>query len=126
MSLDLIALFEKGPPLEEVKSDENENEKNENQNDTTTTAAAAAVVEAASVIQNGDIPASEEDKLIPLSESLVYKRQESLQYNDITDTYIPVPVITKAATAGGNRFSKVRIECEKDKRKNSKFKVYYH
>ena len=125
MSLDLIALFEKGPPLEEVKSDENENEKNENQNDTTTTAAAAAVVEAASVIQNGDIPASEEDKLIPLSESLVYKRQESLQYNDITDTYIPVPVNTKAATAG-NRFSKVRIECEKDKRKNSKFKVYYH
>ena len=118
MSLDLIALFEKGPPLEEVKSDENENEKNENQNDTTTAAA--------SVIQNGDIPASEEDKLIPLSESLVYKRQESLQYNDITDTYIPVPVITKAATAGGNRFSKVRIECEKDKRKNSKFKVYYH
>ena len=125
MSLDLIALFEKGPPLEEVKSDENENEKNDNQNDTTTTAA-AAVVEAASVIQNGDIPASEEDKLIPLSESLVYKRQESLQYNDITDTYISVPVITKAATAGGNRFSKVRIECEKDKRKNSKFKVYYH
>ncbi len=125
MSLDLIALFEKGPQIDEIKSDENENDKNEDENQNETSAAV--------VVSNGDISATEEEKFVPLKESLVYARQESLVYNDVSDTYVPMPVVIKTTTATtsgpANRFSKVRIECVKDKyssRKNSKFKVDLH